>query len=66
MNFFKIINKITSHGELEIKGYVNLFDDIKRNQNLKREHEKLLIEIFNEKGKIENNLRFYKNLISKK
>ena len=53
-------------GIILIYEIVNLFDDIKRNQNLKREHEKLLIEIFNEKGKIENNLRFYKNLISKK
>lgn len=66
ISFFSIINKITSHGELEIKKYVDLFDDIKRNQNLKREHEKLLIEILNEKGKLENNLRFYRNLTNKK
>ena len=64
IKFFKIINKITMHDEIELKKYLNIIDDIKKNQCLKKEYENKLLKILEEKGKLENNLRFYNNLLN--
>ena len=64
IKFFKMVIILTKHDELELKKYLNLINDIKKNQSLKKEHGDKLLKILEEKGKLENNLRFYNNLLN--
>ena len=64
IKFFKLIIRITVSDELELKNYLNIVNDIKNNQSLKKKHEDKLLRIIEEKAKLENNLRFYNNLLN--
>ena len=66
MKFFEMVNNITTNSELKIKKNIALVHDIKDNQNRKIQYEKNLLEMVTKKGKIENDLRFYSNLLKNK
>lgn len=64
MKFFGIINRITNDSELKIKEYFHIVNKINNNQNTRDVHVKKLLELNTKKVEIENDLRFYKRMIS--
>ncbi len=64
MKFFDIINKIASDSELKIKKYFHIASKIDNNKKIREGYVEKMLELNTKKVEIENDLRFYKRMIS--
>ena len=61
--YFVIFNEISKNSEKKVKKYVHLVDDIKENIEKKTEVSSEILELERKVKKVENDLRFYNNLL---
>ena len=61
---FYIIQDITNNNHIKIKSYVDVNSKIRRNQNNQKVIKKQIIELEKKINNMDNDIRFYNNLIN--